>query len=78
MLVFLSKLPKAVPALLVLALVAAGLYAPPAVGSVVLLFVAAVLGWLAYLSWPRIPAPGRLVRLAVVALVVAYALSRLG
>lgn len=76
-LVFLSRLPRAVPAILVLGLVAAGLAAPPAVSAAMLLFVAAVLGWLAYLSWPRIPAPARAIRLAVVALAIGYALSRL-
>ena len=76
-LVYLSRLPRVVPALVVLGLVAAGLAAPPAVGSVVLLLVAAILGWLAYLSWPRIPPPARAIRLAVVALVIGYALARL-
>ena len=75
--VFLARLPRAVPGLLVAGLVAAGLLAPGAVGGVALLVVAALLGWLVYLSWPRVPLPGRAVRLVVLALVVAYALARL-
>jgi len=76
-LVFLSKLPRALPGLVVIGAVAAALLAPPVVGGVLLLFVAAVLGWLAYLSWPRLPGQARAIRLAVFALVLGYALSRL-
>lgn len=75
--VFLRHLPRAVPGLLVIGIVAAGLLAPPAVGFVALLVAAFVLLWLAYLTWPVVPLPGRVLRLAVVAMVVAYALVRL-
>jgi hypothetical protein len=75
--VFLHRLPRAVPGLVVVALVAAGLLAPPAVSGVVLLVVAALLTWLVFLSWPALPAPGKAVRLLVIALVTGYALSRL-
>jgi hypothetical protein len=76
-LVFLAKLPRAVPGLLVAALVAGGLLAPPVLGGVLLLLVAALLIWLVYLSWPSVPPPARLLRLVVIALVLAYALVRL-
>ena len=76
LLVFLHRLPRAVPGLLVLALVAVGLIAPPVVSGVALLVVAALLVWLVFLSWPGVPAVGRAVRLVVVALVVGYALTR--
>jgi hypothetical protein len=76
-LVFLSRLPRAVPGLLVAALVAGGLLAPAGVGGVLLLAVAALLIWLVYLSWPSVPPPGRAIRLVVIALVVAYGLVRL-
>ena len=76
-LVFLAKLPRAVPGLLALGLVAAGLLAPPVAGGVLLLVVAALLGWLVYLSWPAVPAQGRAIRVVVIALVIGYALSRI-
>jgi hypothetical protein len=75
--VFLRHLPRALPGLLVLGMIALGLFAPPVVSGIVLLFVAALLGWLVYLSWPALPPPGRAVRLVVFAIVVAYGLVRL-
>lgn len=75
-LVFLHRLPRAVPGLIVLALAGAGLVAPPAVSGIALMLVAALLIWLVYLSWPTVPAVGRAVRLVVIAIVVAYAASR--
>jgi hypothetical protein len=76
-LVFLRGLPRPVPGLAVLGLVALGLLAPPVAGAVALLVVAALLTWLVFLSWPTVPLAGRLVRLVVVAMVVAYAFVRL-
>jgi hypothetical protein len=74
--VFLHRLPRAVPGLIVVGLVATGLLAPPVVSGVVLLVVAALLLWLVFLSWPAIPAQARALRTVVIAIVVAYALSR--
>jgi hypothetical protein len=39
--------------------------------------VALFVGWIAYLSWPAVPASGRLLRVAMVVLVVALAVTRL-
>lgn len=74
--VFLRRLPRPVPGLLVIGIVAAGLLAPPAVGGTALLVAAALLGWLAFLTWPAMPLPGRMLRLVVIAMVVAYAFVR--
>jgi len=76
LLVFLRGLPRPVPGLIVLALVAAGLVAPPVLGGIALLLVALVLAWVAYLSWPGVPPPARAIRLVVLALVIAYAFVR--
>jgi hypothetical protein len=46
-----------------------GGFAPPMIG-VVLLALVLLLGWLTYLTWPRLPQGGRLVRRAVLALLV--------
>lgn len=54
-----------------------GLLVPPAAGVPLLLVLAALLGWLTYLSWPKVAGGGRLMRVAVVAGLVALALSRL-
>lgn len=54
-----------------------GLLAPPAAGMPLLFALAALLGWLTYLSWPKVAGGGRLMRVAVVAGLLALALSRL-
>jgi hypothetical protein len=74
--VFLSRLPRAVPGLLVVCLVFAALVAPPVAGAVALFAIAALLSWLVYLSWPGVPPAGRAIRLVVLAIVLAYAVVR--
>jgi hypothetical protein len=76
-LLFLGRLPRAVPALFVVGLVALALMAPPVAGSVALLLIALLLGWLVFLSWPGIRTPARAIRVVVIAIVVAYAAARL-
>ena len=75
-LVFLRTLPRAVPALVVVVLVGAGLSLPGLAGAVALLVVLALLGWLAYLSWPALNPVARALRLLVLALLAAAAVSR--
>lgn len=58
-------------------LVFVGLYAGPILGGICLLVVAAFLGWLAYLAWPRLGGIGRVGRCLVLALVTGVALARL-
>ena len=69
--------PRPVLALLTVALVMVGVLAPPAVGLAALAVVALFVSWIAYLSWPAVSGSGRLVRVAMVALVVVLALTRL-
>jgi len=45
-------------------------------GAIALLVVAALLGWLAAVSWPRLSAQGRLLRVVAVAVVVVIAMVR--
>ena len=73
----LHALPRAVVPLSTVVLVLAGVLAPPAVGVFALTVVALFVSWIAYLSWPVVSASARLLRVAMVALVVALALSRL-
>lgn len=74
--VFLRGLPRPVPGLIVIGIVATGLLAPPVIGGIALLLAALLLGWLSFLTWPAMPGPGRILRLVVIAMVVAYALVR--
>jgi hypothetical protein len=69
--------PRPVLPLLTVALVMVGVLAPPAVGLAALAVVALFVSWIAYLSWPAVSGSGRLVRVAMVALVVVLALTRL-
>ncbi|CAA9339441.1 MAG: hypothetical protein AVDCRST_MAG61-3391 [uncultured Friedmanniella sp.] len=73
----LHGLPRAVVPLGTVVLVLVGVLAPRAVGLLALTLVGLFVGWIAYLSWPAVSASGRLVRVAMVALVVALALTRL-
>jgi hypothetical protein len=77
MLLRLHALPRAVVPLGTVVLVLVGVLAPPTVGVFALTVVALFVAWIAYLSWPAVSASGRLLRLAMVGLVVALALTRL-
>ena len=72
-LVFLHQLPRWVLPLTLVALLLAGMLGTGWVGAIALLVLAALLGWLAYLSWPSTPLPGRLLRSG--ALIVLILLS---
>jgi len=72
-LIYLHQLPRWIAPLLLVAFLVAGLALRGPAGAVALCLVAAVLAWLAALSWPRLPAGGRLGRIAAVAIMLAIA-----
>jgi hypothetical protein len=72
-LVMLHQLPVWVVPFLLAALLIAGLAVPGWIGAVALVLVAAFLGWLAAVSWPRLTASGRLLRVAAIAGVLVVA-----
>lgn len=69
----LNRMPRAVGFFLVLALMAAGVFVPR-LGFLATLLVAAFVGWLLYLVWPRLTLAERLFRIAVLVMVLAVAL----
>lgn len=73
----LHALPRAVVPLATVVLVLVGVLAPPPVGVFALTVVALFVAWIAYLSWPAVSGSARLLRVAMVALVVVLALTRL-
>jgi hypothetical protein len=75
-LAWLASRPRWVPFVLVLALLAGGLFAPPVVGVILLVALLLLLAWLTFLAWPQLPGAGRLARLAVLALVVLAIVQR--
>jgi hypothetical protein len=72
-LLYLHQLPAWLPAIVLALLLVAGLALRGLAGAVALCAVAAVLGWLAAISWPRVTAAGRIGRVAAVCLVLALA-----
>lgn len=73
LLVHLHQMPPWAPAVLMAVLLVVGLAVPGWGGAAALVVVAAFLGWLAALSWPRLSPGMRLLRLAAVAGVLAVA-----
>jgi hypothetical protein len=69
----LRRLPRWALLLAVLALTLTGLFVAGPGGAAALLVVALLLAWLLALSWPRLPAGGRLARMAVLTAVLAVA-----
>jgi len=72
-LLYLHQLPTWIAPLVMVALLIAGLAVKGPGGAVALCGVAAVLGWLAAISWPRLSARGKLGRILVIAVVLALA-----
>ena len=78
-LVFLTQLPRWVLLLIVLGLLISGFAVPGWIGAIALLLVGILLGWLAYLSWPRINTSGRagrVVALVCMAVIVVWQARR--
>jgi hypothetical protein len=72
-LLYLYQLPTWVAPLLLVVLLITGLAVRGPGGAAALCGVAAVLAWLAALSWPRLSTPGRTGRLLAVAVVLGVA-----
>jgi hypothetical protein len=73
----LSKLPRLVPLVAVLALLMGGLLIRGPVGFLLMALVSAFVGWVLYLSWPRLSSSERVMRLAVLFLAMAMAVVQL-
>ncbi len=72
-LIYLRQLPAWLPPTVLAALLVAGLAVRGWAGAVMLCAVAAFLGWLAFLSWPRLAGRGRLGRAVVIAVLLGLA-----
>lgn len=73
LLLALGQAPRWLLPMLPVALLLGGLAAPPWAGVPALVTLGIVLGWLAYLSWPALGGPGRVLR--VVALLALTGLT---
>jgi hypothetical protein len=77
LLIRLSRLPRIVPFLVMLALVVAGLFVSGVGGFVLIMLGVAFLTWLLYLGWPQLALAERMLRLAVVVLALGMAVIQL-
>ena len=73
----LSGLPRLVPFLLLMTLLVAGVVISGPVGFALMGLGAAFVGWVLYLSWPRLTGSERIMRLAVLLLAVSLAVVQL-
>lgn len=73
LLVFLHRLPRWVPFVLMLGLLAAAMLLRGVLGGVFLGILALLLSWLAFLSWPNLSAGHRGFRVVSVLVVLAFA-----
>jgi hypothetical protein len=76
-LVRLSSLPRAVPFVVMLTLIVAGLWVQGIVGFALILAGVLFLGWLLYLGWPALRPPERLMRMSVIVLGSGLAIVQL-
>ncbi|HEV2087918.1 MAG TPA: DUF6703 family protein [Cryptosporangiaceae bacterium] len=77
LLAFLVRTPRGLLVAGLVLVLLTGLFAPGLVGGAVLLLVAGLVGWLAWLSWPAAQLPARVGRLMLVAALVAVAVAKL-
>jgi len=75
-LLWLSAKPAFVLPVLTVVLLVVGLAAPAVIGVPVLLLLAALVGWLSYLSWPVVQGVQRLLRLGTVVLLLVAVVGR--
>lgn len=75
-LVRLNLMPKWFVPVLLAAFLIGGLVIPSRLSGLLLLVVAAFLAWLVAISWPLVSPRGRLLRVAVVALVLVVTIFR--
>lgn len=72
---FLHTLPRWVLLVVVFALLVAGLWGGGWLGAAGLLVLLAFLAWFAYLNWPALDTPARVLRVVAMVLLVAFAVS---
>ncbi len=74
-LTYISSLPRFVPFLAILGLIIAGLLIP-GWGWVLIVLVVLLLAWIGALAWPRLSMPERMMRVAVVVMMAAIAITQ--
>lgn len=75
-LAWLAKLPTWLPMLAMAALILAGAFLGGVVGAVLVSLALLALAWLLYLSWPHLTTPLRMMRIAVLVLLIAIVITQ--
>ena len=73
----LSRLPRLVPFLILIALLVSGMLIAGPAGFVLIALDAVFVAWVLYLSWPALSSSERIMRLAVLLIAVALAVVQL-
>jgi hypothetical protein len=72
----LARIPRLLLTLIVVALFLGGAFAPAPIGPILLVVIAALLGWLTTLTWPTATPGARVLRVLVVFVLLVFAASR--
>ena len=73
---YLHQLPRLVPVGMLVVLLGLGALLPAALAAVAIGLAVLFVGWLSYLSWPAVSTSAKATRLAIIALLVGFAVSR--
>lgn len=73
----LQQIPRPVALVVLVVLLAVGVFAPRPWAGIPFLMVAALIGWLLFLTWQRLTLPERVMRIAVLTLALALSVVRL-
>jgi hypothetical protein len=71
------RVPQPVALGLLVVVLAAGVFAPRPWGGIAFVLVGLFIGWLLFLTWERLKLPERLMRIAVLVLVLAVTVVKL-
>ncbi len=74
--VYLHRMPRGLLLAVVFVLLAIGMVGTGWVAAAGLLVLAVALGWFAYLNWPALEVPGRVLRMVALAALAGFALAR--
>lgn len=73
----LARMPALLPFVVMLVVLLTGVFVGGVIGAILLALPIAFLGWLLYLTWPHLRMPERLLRVAVLLLVLAIAVTQI-
>jgi hypothetical protein len=76
-LIRIRTMPRGILLIIVMALLVGGLFLPGIQGGILVAIIGLFVLWLALLAWPAVGPGGRVIRIAVAAVVLGYALWKM-